>query len=223
MTVERANGDALISIRDNGIGIAPEMLERIFGLFTQADRSLDRVQGGLGIGLFICRQLIELHGGNISAHSDGVGQGALFTIRLPLLPHLEKVSPHPVTTTPARVAELTTTKRVLVVDDNVDAAVALSWLIGQRGYAVRVAHDGTTALQAARDFRPDILLLDLGLPGIDGYELARRLRADGFAFARMIAISGYARESDVESAHRAGFDLHFAKPVEFAQLVAALE
>ncbi len=223
MTVERANGDAIVSIRDNGIGIAPEMLERIFGLFTQADRSLDRVQGGLGIGLFVCRQLIELHGGNISAHSDGVGQGASFTIRLPLLPHVEEVLPRPVPTPARVVVERTTTKRVLVVDDNVDAAVALSWLIGQRGYAVRVAHDGSEALQAARDFRPDILLLDLGLPGIDGYELARRLRADGFASARIIAISGYARASDIESAHRAGFDRHFAKPVEFAQLVEALE
>jgi CheY-like chemotaxis protein len=112
---------------------------------------------------------------------------------------------------------------VLVVDDNVDAAVALSWLIGQRGYTVRVAHDGSEALQAARDFRPDILLLDIGLPGIDGYELARRLRADGFASARIIAISGYARESDVESSRLAGFDRHFAKPVALTELVAALE
>jgi signal transduction histidine kinase len=222
MTVEGADGDATVSIRDNGIGIAPEMLARIFELFTQADRSLDRIQGGLGIGLYICRQLIELHGGNIAAHSDGVGHGALFTIRLPLLRHVEQGVPRRVTPR-ARAAEPTTTKRVLVVDDNVDAAVALSWLIGQRGYSVRVAHDGSEALQTARDFKPDILLLDLGLPGIDGYELARRLRADGFASARIIAISGYARESDVESARRAGFDHHFAKPVEFTQLVAALE
>src|SRR6185369_11593217 len=116
-----------------------------------------------------------------------------------------------------------TTKRVLVVDDNVDAAVTLSWLIGQQGYAVRVAHDGSEALQAARDFKPDVLLLDLGLPGIDGYELARRLRADGFASSRMIAISGYARDSDIELSRKAGFDRHFAKPVEFAELVAALQ
>ena len=222
VTVESEDGDAVISIRDNGIGIAPEMLARIFGLFTQADRSLDRVQGGLGIGLFICKQLIELHGGNIAAHSDGVGRGASFTIRLPLLRREDEVSPR-YTITPARAAETAVTKRVLVVDDNVDAAVTLSWLIGQRGYAVRVAHDGSEALQAARDFRPDILLLDLGLPGIDGYELARRLRADGFTSALMIAISGYARDSDVESSRRAGFDRHFAKPVEFAALIAALE
>ncbi len=224
MTVEHTDGEAAISIRDNGIGIAPEMLARIFELFIQADRSLDRIQGGLGIGLFICKQLIELHDGSISAHSDGVGQGALFTVRLPLQRQAEKVLPRQVTiTTPARAAEPNTTKRVLVVDDNVDAAVTLSWLIRQQGYSVRVAHDGSEALQAARDFRPDILLLDLGLPGIDGYELARRLRADGFTSARMIAISGYARESDVESSRLAGFDRHFAKPVEFAALVAALQ
>ena len=222
MTVERDDGDAVISIRDDGIGIAPEMLARIFELFTQADRSLDRVQGGLGIGLFICKQLIELHGGNIAAHSDGVGRGALFTIRLPLLRHEDELSPRHAST-PARAAEPAVAKRVLVVDDNVDAAVTLSWLIGQRGYSVRVAHDGSQALQAARDFKPDILLLDLGLPGIDGYELARRLRADGFTSALMIAISGYARDSDVESSRLAGFDRHFAKPVEFDELIAALE
>ena len=222
MTVERADGDAVVSISDNGIGIAPEMLARIFGLFTQADRSLDRAQGGLGIGLFICKQLIELHGGNVTAHSDGIGHGALFTVRLPLLRHEQEILPRQ-PTTPARVAEPAIAKRVLVVDDNVDAAVTLSWLIGQQGYAVRVAHDGSEALQAARDFRPDILLLDLGLPGIDGYELARRLRSDGFTSARMIAISGYARDSDVESSRLAGFDHHFAKPVEFADLIAALE
>ncbi len=222
VTVERIDGDAVVSIRDNGIGIEPEMLARIFGLFTQADRSLERVQGGLGIGLYICKQLIELHGGSISAHSDGVGQGALFTLRLPLLRGEQEAAPRQLIA-PAQAPESAATKRVLVVDDNVDAAVALSWLIGQQGYAVRVAHDGSDALQAAREFKPDILLLDLGLPGIDGYELARRLRADGFSSSRMIAISGYARESDIESSRRAGFDLHFAKPVEFAELFAALQ
>jgi signal transduction histidine kinase len=221
VTVERANVDAIVSIKDNGIGIAPDMLARIFELFTQADRSLDRVRGGLGIGLFVCKQLIELHGGSITAHSDGVSRGATFTIRLPLLLQAHDVLPRRLAT--AAPATEPATKRVLVVDDNVDAAVALSWLIGQRGHAVRVAHDGPEALQAARDFQPDVLLLDLGLPGIDGYELARRLRADGFESARLIAISGYARDSDVESARDAGFDRHFAKPVEFDDLVAALE
>jgi CheY-like chemotaxis protein len=114
-------------------------------------------------------------------------------------------------------------RRVLIVDDNVDSAVALSWLIGHEGYDVRVAHDGPAALDAAQDFKPEILLLDIGLPGIDGYEVARRLRADGFASARMIAISGYARESDVELSRAAGFDRHFAKPVLLADLVAAFE
>jgi signal transduction histidine kinase len=223
VTVERANLDAVVTIADNGIGIAPAMLARIFDLFTQADRSLDRVQGGLGIGLYICKQLIEMHGGSISAHSDGVGKGAAFTLRLPLLCQLEDVLPRPSVEAEPAAAEPETTKRVLVVDDNIDAAVALSWLIGQRGHAVRVAHDGPEALKTAADFRPDVLLLDLGLPGIDGYEIARRLRADGFESARMIAISGYARDADIEASRRAGFDRHFAKPVEFADLVAALE
>jgi CheY-like chemotaxis protein len=143
-------------------------------------------------------------------------------LRLPLLRAGQEVASQPMLVQP-HSPESGTTKRVLVVDDNVDAAVTLSWLIGQKGYAVRVAHDGSEAIQAARDFKPDILLLDLGLPGIDGFELARRLRSDGFASSRMIAISGYARESDIESARKAGFDLHFAKPVELAELVAALE
>jgi signal transduction histidine kinase len=221
IVVERADADAIVSIVDNGIGIAPEMLPRIFELFTQADASLDRIRGGLGIGLFICRRLIELHGGRIMAHSDGVGRGATFTVRLPMLREAEAVVP-PGGDTPSHSVEAKA-RRVLIVDDNVDSAVALSWLIGHEGYDVRVAHDGPAALDAAQDFKPEILLLDIGLPGIDGYEVARRLRADGFASARMIAISGYARESDVELSRAAGFDRHFAKPVLLADLVAAFE
>jgi signal transduction histidine kinase len=223
ITIERVDSEAVVSISDNGIGIAPEMLARIFQLFTQADRSLDRAQGGLGIGLFICQRLIELHGGTISASSVGLGHGSVFNVRLPLLHQSvtdASSSVQAVENTHRCVSA--TAKRVLVVDDNVDSAVTLSWLLTDSGYVVQVVHDGAGALKAAQDFKPDILLLDIGLPGINGYELARRLRADGFASAFMIAISGYAHESDVELSRDAGFDCHFAKPVELEKLIETL-
>jgi signal transduction histidine kinase len=224
IAAERVELEATITVRDNGIGIAPEMLPRIFDLFTQADRSLDRAQGGLGIGLYICRQLIELHGGSVSASSDGIGSGAQFIIKLPALHEstMEARPAAPATEATSGVSPATG-RRVLLVDDNVDSAMTLSWLLSEHGYTVRIAHDGPEGLKAAYDFKPEVLLLDLGLPGIDGFELARRLRLDGFAAALMIAISGYAHESDIQSSRAAGFDRHFAKPVKLANLLAAID
>jgi signal transduction histidine kinase len=223
ITIGREGADAVISIADNGVGIAPDMLSRIFDLFTQADRSLDRSQGGLGIGLFICKRLIELHGGTINASSEGAGRGSAFKIRLPLLHDLalELPAEEPVKVT--GVPKGGAAKRVLVVDDNVDSATTLSWLLAEHGYTVEIAHDGPAGMKAAHDFKPDIFLLDIGLPGIDGYELARRLRKDGFESALLIAISGYAHEADVERSRAAGFNRHFAKPVDFDVLVRSLE
>ena len=214
--------EVVISIIDNGIGIGPELLPHVFDLFTQADRSLDRSQGGLGIGLFICRRLIELHGGTIAASSSGLGRGATFSIRLPLIAQPDVVDEHQLRAVDCTPAAEGATKRVLIVDDNVDSAVTLSWLLAEHGYSVHIAHDGAGGLKAAHDFKPDILLLDIGLPGINGYELGRRLRADGFASAYMVAITGYARDSDVASSHDAGFDCHFAKPVDLDNLIAKL-
>jgi signal transduction histidine kinase len=221
LAIERGDGNAVVSISDNGIGIAPEILPHIFDLFIQEDRSIDRVQGGLGIGLFICRQLLELHEGSIAAHSEGVGRGASFTIRLPLVPAVAEAAPAGLGANERTAGQ--GTKLVLIADDNVDSAMALALLLGRRGHEVRVAHDGTAALAAANEWKPDVFLLDLGLPGIDGYGLARRLRTGGFASARIIAISGYARDSDVKASLDAGFDRHFAKPVPFAELVETLE
>jgi signal transduction histidine kinase len=222
ITCQHAGLEATITVRDNGIGIAPDVLPHVFDLFTQADRSLDRAQGGLGLGLNICRQLIELHGGTVSAHSDGLGRGAEFTIRLPALPEPEAgaaIGSFP----EARAAGLEAIpRRILVVDDNRDTALTLSQLLNRRGHEVRTAYDGPGALKAAQDFKPDVFLLDLGLPGIDGYELARRLRSDGFADALLIAISGYAQASDQKESRAAGFDRHFAKPMEFGELLAAI-
>jgi signal transduction histidine kinase len=221
--VEQTGQSVVITVADNGIGIAPEMLARIFDLFAQADRSLDRSQGGLGIGLFICKRLVELHGGTITASSDGPGRGASFRIELPLLyrPALE-APPIVEFKNAATAAEPASTQRVLIVDDNADAAITLAWLLSQHGYKVEVAYDGEGGLKAANDFKPDILLLDIGLPGIDGYELATRLRSEGFATARMIAVSGYAHESDMERSRAAGFNEHLAKPVDIDLLVKLL-
>jgi signal transduction histidine kinase len=222
ITVERQQLEAVVSISDNGIGIAPDMLARIFDLFAQADRSLDRSQGGLGIGLFICKRLVELHGGTISAFSEGADRGSVFKIRLPLLNQagLQVPAREPVkdSTGPARG----NAKRVLVVDDNVDAATTLSWLLADHGYIVEIAHDGAGGLKAAKEFEPDILLLDIGLPGINGYDLATRLRGEGFATALMIAISGYAHETDIARSKVAGFDRHLAKPVDIDHLIRTL-
>jgi signal transduction histidine kinase len=224
IAAKRVELDVTITVRDNGIGIAPEMLPRIFDLFAQADRSLDRAQGGLGIGLYICRQLIELHGGSVSASSDGIGSGAQFVIKLPALQDdTLEARPAPLAAEPTPGRSAATGRRVLLVDDNVDSAMTLSWLLSEHGYTVHIAHDGPSGLEAAHDFKPDVLLLDLGLPGIDGFELARRLRRDGFATALMIAISGYAHESDIEGSRAAGFDRHFAKPVKLPNLLAAID
>jgi signal transduction histidine kinase len=222
ITVERTDVDALVAIRDNGIGIAPEMLSSIFDLFTQADRSLDRAQGGLGIGLFICKRLVDLHGGAISVASEGHGRGAVFTIQLPLLHQPDREILAPETTAPLPPSEARSAKRILIVDDNVDSATTLSWLLVDQGYTVQIAHDGASGLLTAHAFKPDILLLDIGLPGINGYELARRLRAEGFRSAFMVAISGYAHESDITESRAAGFDRHFAKPVELERLIETL-
>jgi signal transduction histidine kinase len=222
ITVEQQDLEAVVSIRDNGIGIAPDMLSGIFDLFTQADRSLDRSQGGLGIGLYICKRLVELHGGSIEAFSDGTGRGAVFSIRLPLLNRAGLQAPLPELAEKPDVHDPGTAKRVLIVDDNVDAAMTLSWLLAEHGYTVEVAYDGPVGLKTAQAFKPDILLLDIGLPGMDGYELARRLRSDGFGSSLMIAISGYAHEADIERSRGAGFDRHLAKPVDIDHLVKSL-
>ena len=215
----REDADVVVTVADSGIGLAPEFLPEIFELFTQGDHSLERSAGGLGIGLNLCRQLIELHGGSISAHSAGLGCGSEFTVRLPALRAPVQESPAAV---PAPIAPNGAAWRVLIVDDNKDTLRLLSRLLVRRGHEVSTAADGLAAVQIAQDFHPEVLLLDIGLPGLDGYSLARHLRANGFADALMIAISGYAQESDRRLAEEAGFDHHFAKPVDFDALSALL-
>ena len=219
VVVRQERRDAIISVMDNGIGIAAEMLSAIFELFTQGDLGLARTMGGLGIGLSLCRQLVELHGGSISVHSKGRGEGASFTVRLPLL---TDDTPMPVSKSPVSSPRAVRSRRVLLVDDNEDTVHSLARLLKLRGHEVATAYDGLAALKQAQEFQPDIFLLDIGLPGLDGYALARRLRLEGFADTPMIAISGYAQQGDRERAREAGFDRHFSKPINFEALAALL-
>src|SRR5439155_23063013 len=170
LTGERDGAEAVIRVRDSGVGIEPEFLPRVFDLFSQADRSLARTRGGLGIGLMLVRRLVELHGGSVAASSPGVGKGSEFVVRLPALPKGAARDDRP-TEAPAPVAGAP--RRVLVVDDNWDAAESTAFLLRVAGHEVHVAHDGGSALKAVRDFRPDIVLLDIGLPVLSGYDVAR--------------------------------------------------
>jgi signal transduction histidine kinase/CheY-like chemotaxis protein len=214
----RSDGDRLhLAVRDRGIGIAPELLPRLFERFVQGEQALHRGSGGLGLGLAIARRLVELHGGTIVAESDGPGRGSTFTVTLPAAGSAEPPS-HPAPG-PSRPRPL----RVLVVDDNADAAESLAALLGLEGHAVELAYDGPQALALLDGFAPDVALLDIGLPGMDGYQLARaiRQRPDGRAL-RLVALTGYGHDSDRARTAAAGFDAHLVKPVEMAALGAVL-
>jgi signal transduction histidine kinase/DNA-binding response OmpR family regulator len=222
LNVERADHTVVFRVRDTGIGIPPEVLPKVFDLFTQADRALDRSQGGLGIGLTLVRRLVELHGGSVEASSPGPNQGSEFVVRLPVVIDAPEGQP------PAGGAAPrpgTPSFRVLVVDDNVDAAESLSLLLGMMGQVVRTAHDGVAALEAAEAFQPDVVLLDIGLPRMDGHEVARQLRRRGLTDALLVAITGYGQEADRARSREAGFDRHLVKPVDpdtLAELFASL-
>jgi PAS domain S-box-containing protein len=207
----REGSEAVVRVSDTGAGIPADVLPRVFDLFAQAERTLDRAQGGLGIGLTLVKSLVEQHGGRVEAFSEGPGHGSEFVVRLPLPKDPLPVAPSSVARPPTAAK---TAGRILVVDDNADAADTLAMLLTVRGYDVRVARDGPAALGAARDFRPELVLLDIGLPGMDGYAVARQLRA-GHATSplRLVALTGYGREEDRRRSAEAGFDHHLVKPV----------
>ena len=209
------NGEAVVTVRDDGIGMAPDLLARAFDLFAQGTRSLDRAQGGLGIGLTMVRTLVKMHGGSVVAFSEGPGRGSELVVRLPLAP---SAAPVPAGPAPAAREAAGVPLRVLVVDDNVDAAMVLAALLRLLGHEVTVAHDGPAALAAAAAAPPDLVLLDIGLPGMDGHAVAARLRAAGHARAALVAVTGYGREEDVRRSREAGFDYHLVKPVSLAEL-----
>jgi len=210
LTAQQEGGEVVLRVRDTGVGIAPELLPRIFDLFTQADRTLDRSQGGLGIGLSLVQKLVELHGGTVEAHSVGLGQGSEFIVRLPALsPASESIAPIETAKQPAQ------TSRVLVVDDNVDAADMLVMMLQMFGHEVQAAYSGQTALETAVEYQPDFVLLDIGLPDMNGYEVARRLRQQPQTKdVRLIAMTGYGQDSDRQRSQEAGFDHHLVKPVD---------
>ncbi|GAC1530271.1 MAG: hypothetical protein NVS2B4_09080 [Ramlibacter sp.] len=212
----------VIEVEDDGIGIAAEELPRLFHMFSQLQDGTSRAEGGLGVGLALVKGLVDLHGGSVSVSSPGPGGGSRFSIRLPLVtlaaePGVQAVQPEGSTIAPAN------TRRVLVVDDNVDAAESLAVLLDLLGDEVRVAHGGKEALQIAGDFRPHVAVLDIGMAGMDGYALATALRAQPWGqYLALVAVTGWGQDADRERASRAGFHAHFTKPVEPQQLRAAI-
>lgn len=204
-----------ITVRDTGIGMEPAMLSRVFESFTQADRSLDRSRGGLGLGLALVKGLVELHGGRATAHSAGPGQGTELSIWLPI-----RQAPMPIPERAAGPAAGAGPCRVLIIEDNVDAAVSMQMLLSQAGHHVQVATSGPAGVQAVLDFGPDVVLCDLGLPGgMDGYAVAQTLRRNGAGGPPLlVALTGYGQEEDKQRSYSAGFDAHLTKPVEFQEL-----
>jgi PAS domain S-box-containing protein len=225
LRADREGDDIVIRVRDTGVGISADQLPHIFGLFTQVGSSLDRSQGGLGIGLALVKSLAEMHGGSVMATSEGLGRGSEFTLRLPALVGRLKAlvevcqSEGGARTLPCKLAPC----RILIVDDDVDTARSMVRLLNVEGHTVRTAHDGPKALELARELRPEVVLLDIGLPGMDGYQLARAFRGDDtLKDATLIAVSGYGQEHDRTRSREAGFDHHLIKPVDFDRLRALL-
>jgi CheY-like chemotaxis protein/anti-sigma regulatory factor (Ser/Thr protein kinase) len=215
LTARELENTCVIRVRDTGVGIAATLLPHIFELFTQAERSLARSQGGLGIGLALVQRLTELHDGTVEATSV-VGEGSEFVVRLSV-PSAD--APLPASSITESDQPTTRPLKVLVVDDNVDTVLSFTMLLKASGHDVRAAHDGPTAVQVALDFRPDVVLLDIGLPGLNGYEVAKRIRQQpDFQNVVLVALTGYGQDSDRQSSLQAGFDHHLVKPARLAQL-----
>ncbi len=221
LAVAREGDEVTISVRDDGIGIAPEMLPKVFDLFTQADHSLARSQGGLGIGLTLVRSLVQLHGGSVEARSLGLGHGSEFVVRLHSA--RDNVMPQDASAGgegPSPGKSL----RVLIVDDNVHAAESLALVVKLWNHDALVAHDGFGAIDAVDSYKPQVVLLDIGLPGMDGYSVARNLRSrPDLSDVAMIAMTGYGRDEDIQRSRSVGFVRHLVKPIDFAELQALLD
>jgi PAS domain S-box-containing protein len=215
--VAARHGRAELCVIDDGIGMDPEQIVHMFEPFAQADRSLARTKGGLGLGLALVKSIVELHGGTVAARSEGPGRGAEFLVRLPLVD--AGAEPEK----PRHLHPGTTSQTILVIEDNADGAQSLADILEMHGHRVRVARDGRSGIALAREVRPDVILCDIGLPDVDGYDVARTLRSDGpLRDTRLVALSGYAQAEDRQRARDAGFDAHLAKPVDPDELVSAL-
>ena len=219
LTVEREGGEAVVRVSDDGIGIAPEVLPRVFDMFMQAARSEGGSEGGLGIGLTLVERLVEMHGGTVRAESGGLGRGSVFTVRLPL----DDSTQAPADEDGGGIAAPAASLRILVVDDNRDSVESLGVLLRLLGHEVFTAHDGPAALAAAETHRPDAVVLDIGLPLMDGHEVARRIREQPWGRTMgLIAVTGWAQDEDRERSMQVGFDHHMAKPVDPAVLLELL-
>jgi CheY-like chemotaxis protein len=210
----------VVRVRDNGLGIAPEHLAHVFDLFAQADRSLSRAQGGLGIGLTLVRSLVELHGGSVSARSGGIGAGSEFEVRLPLHPLQNSAREDERMPSP----DAGDSYRLLVVDDNREHADTLALYLGAAGHQVRVAYNGLDAVASAAESDPDAVLMDVGMPGLDGFEAARRMRAQPGGSRRvLVALTGWGQSEDRRRSRAAGFDAHLVKPADPPALLALVD
>ena len=217
LTAERRSSDVVVNVKDTGVGISPDKLGSVFEMFTQIDRSLERSQGGLGIGLTLVKRLVEMHGGSVEAYSEGPGRGSEFVVRLPIL--IEKAKAK----TPTAEQMPTTAHRILIVDDNRDSATSLDTLLKLTGNETQTAHDGLEAVEAAAMFRPDVMLLDIGLPKLNGYDACRRIRE--YSWGRnmvLVALTGWGQDKDRRQSKDAGFDHHMVKPVDFDALMKLL-
>ena len=215
LTAERVSSDVCLSVRDTGIGIPPEALPSVFDMFSQVDHSLERTHGGLGIGLTLVKHLVEMHRGSIEARSDGVGQGAQFIVRLPIVsPAIDDSAPFDRDRSLAPA-----TCKVLIADDNADAAESMGTMLRLMGNDVRVVHDGKEAVEQAEAFRPEVILLDIGMPRLNGYEAARQIRSARWGKGMtLVAITGWGQDDDRRRARNAGFDRHMTKPIAFDSL-----
>ena len=219
VAVQLVGAEAVVSVKDNGIGIPTHMLQQVFEMFTQVESNLERSQGGLGIGLSIVQRLVQMHSGSIEARSDGFGSGSEFVVRLPVA--LSLVGNQLVgEASPTRP---TAGLRILVADDNVDSAEILAMLLTLQGYDTKTTHDGAAALDLAATFRPDVILLDIGMPKLNGYEVCRRIRQQRWGKTMMvIAMTGWGQEDDRRKSQAAGFDFHLVKPVDLDVLFKLL-
>ena len=221
LNIFQDKGEVVLSVRDSGIGIPPDQLSNVFTMFSQLRPAIERSQGGLGIGLSLVRGLVELHGGTIRANSEGDGKGSEFTVRLPISNATVRETAGPAEKS---VSPSVTSKRILVVDDNVDAADSLALLLEMSGHTTRSVHTGSEAAIAAEEFLPDIVLLDIGLPDINGYEVARRIRQQSCGRTMfLIAATGWGQDKDKALAEAAGFDSHLTKPVDYQELTLLLQ